>query len=102
MTAISKAMTFFDVVSGPTTPIAHFAIVFAPSMNSVIMNSDLSPMPSFAFEVRGLVHVAVNVAMDTGNGIGSSQAFRTLVHSKSFHLKGLFEDSNVLRDLNGL
>ena len=68
----------------------------------MITNGDLSLASSFPFEVRGLVHVAVNVVTDAGNGVGSSQAFRTSVHSESFRLKGLFEDSNALHDLNSL
>jgi len=71
-------------------------------MHGTVANGDLSPLSSLAFEIGGLVHVAVDAAMNTGNGVSGGQAFGTSVHSKSFRLKGLFEDSNASRDLNSL
>jgi len=39
-------------------------------MHGMVANGDLSFASSFAFEVRSLVHVAVDVAVDMGNSIG--------------------------------
>jgi len=75
VSAITKGITFFDVVARLATPITHFVVVFAPGMYGMIANGDLSPASSFAFEVRGLVHVAVDAATDAGDGIGGGKSF---------------------------
>ena len=69
-----------------TIPITHIAVVLAPGMYGAVTDGDLSPLSSFAFEVGGLVHVAINATTYIGNGIGSSESLRTLVHGKSFGL----------------
>jgi len=66
-------MAVFNVVTCFPIPVAHFAIVVAPSMNSVIAHGDLSLMTSLALEVGGLVHVAVDTATDSGDSIGGSK-----------------------------
>jgi len=75
MSAVAKGIALFYVVACLTTPITHFVVVFAPSMHGMITNGGLSPASSLAFEVRGLVHVAVNVTMDAGNGVGGGESF---------------------------
>jgi len=67
----------------------------------MVTDGGLSPLSSFAFEIRGLVHVAMDAAMDAGNGIGGGKSFRTPVHGQSFGLKGLFEDSDAASKLCG-
>ena len=62
------------------TPVAHLAIVLAPGMHGVVTDGDLSPLSSLALEVEGLVHVAIDVMVYVGNGVGSSKSFRTPVH----------------------
>ena len=84
--AIPKTMAFLDVVSSLTAPIAHLAIVLAPSMKGAVANGDLSFVSSLAFEVGGLVHVVINAMAYTGNSVGSSKVFRATVHGKSFSL----------------
>jgi len=75
VSAIAEGVAFFYVVTCLTAPVAHFVVVFAPGMYGMIANGDLSPTSSFAFEIRGLVHVAVNAATDTGDGIGGGESF---------------------------
>jgi len=99
--AISKAMAFLDVVSGPTAPITHFAVVFAPGVNGTIANSNLSLAFSPALEVGGLVHIVVNAAVNTGDSVGSGKLVRTPVHGQTFSLKGFFESSNAVGNLLG-
>jgi len=41
-------------------------------MYGAVTNGDLSPASSFAFEVGGLVHVAINKTVYVGNGVGGS------------------------------
>jgi len=86
VSAIAEEVTLFNIVASLATPIAHLAIVFAPGMYGTVTNSDLSLLSSLALEVGGLVHVAINAMAYMGNGIGSSELFRTLVHGKSFGL----------------
>jgi len=99
VTAISKAVTVFNVVACPSTPVAHLAIVLAPCVNGAIANGDLSPTASLALEVGGLVHVAVDVTVNTSYGISSGEMVRTLVHGQAFILKGLLQGPNVAGDL---
>jgi len=80
VSAIAKAVAFLYVVARPTTPVAHFVVVFSPGMYGVIADSNLSPTSSFAFEVRRLVHVVVDAATDTGNGISGGKSFGAMVH----------------------
>jgi len=75
VSAIAEGIAFFYIVTRLATPIAHLVVVFAPGMYGTIADGDLSPAPSLAFKVRSLVHVAVNTATNTGNGIGSSKSF---------------------------
>jgi len=75
VSAIAEGVALFYVVACLTAPIAHFVVVLAPSMYGAITDSNLSPASSFAFEVRGLVHVAVNAAMDTGDSVGGGKSF---------------------------
>jgi len=75
VSAIAEGVALFYIVACLTAPIAHFVVIFAPSMYGVIMDGDLSPASSLAFEVRGLVHVAVNAMADTGDGIGGGESF---------------------------
>ena len=86
MLAIAEGVTFLNVVTHLTTPIAHFAILLAPGMYGVVANGNLSPASSFALEVGGLVHVAIDTTVYTGDGIGSGELFRTSVYGKSFGL----------------
>ena len=71
--AIPKTVTIFDVMACLATPIAHLATVLAPCMDGPIANSDLGSAASLAFEVRGLMHVAVNATIDTGYGVSSGK-----------------------------
>ena len=80
MAAVSEAMAVLDVVSSSAAPVTHLAVVLAPGMNGAIMNSDLSSMPSFAFEVGGLVHVAVDTATNAGDGVSGRETVRTPIH----------------------
>ena len=74
MTAIPETVAVFDVVACLTTPIAHLAIVLAPCMDGPIMDCGLGLAASLALEVRGLVHIMVDAAMNAGYGISSSEA----------------------------
>ena len=102
MSAIAEGVTFLNVVTHLTTPITYLAIVFAPGMYGAIVDSDLSLLSSFAFEIGGLVHVAINATAYSGNGIGSGKMFQTTVHGQSFGLEGFFECSNTMGDLDSL
>jgi len=75
VSAVAKRVAFFYVVTCFTVPVAHFVVVFAPGVYGMIADGNLSPTSSFAFEVWGLVHVAVNATTDTGDGIGGSKSF---------------------------
>ena len=75
MAAIPKGVTLLDVVAGLATPVAHFAIVFAPGMYGAVVNGNLSSVSSFAFKVGGFVHIAVNATTDTSDGVGGGKAF---------------------------
>jgi len=99
--AIAEGVALFYVVTCLATPIAHFVVVFAPGMQGTVTDGSLSPSSSFAFEIRGLVHVAVNVATDAGNGVGGSESLQALIHGQSFSLQGLFENSDVASKLCG-
>ena len=88
MTAVPKAITVFDVMACPSAPIAHLAIIFAPCIDGPIANGNLGSAASFALEVRGLVHVAINAVVDTSYGVSGGKTVRTTVHSQSFVLKG--------------
>ena len=102
MSAIADGIALFDIVPCFTTPVAHLTSVVAPSVYGMVVNGDLSPASSLALEIGGLVYVVVNMAMDTSNGIGSGQTFRTPVHCKSFGLEGLLQSPNAMGDLNAL
>ena len=78
--AVSEAVTFLNVVSGPTTPVAHLAVILAPSMNSMVANGNLSFVSSFALEIGGLVHVMVDATMNASDGISGSKMVRTSIH----------------------
>ena len=75
MSAIAKGIAFFYIVTHLATPITHFVVVLAPGMYGTIADGDLSPASSFAFEVGGLVYVAVDAATDAGDGVGGSESF---------------------------
>jgi len=83
-------------------PVAYLAIVPTPSMNGMVSNGNLSSMSSFAFEVRGIVYIMINVVTDTGYGVGSSKVFGAVVYGKVFSLKGLLEGSDTTGDLSSL
>jgi len=68
-------------------------------MNSSIADGDLGPTTSFALEVRGLVHVAVDVMANASYSVSGGKMVQTLVHSQSFGLEGLFQGPNALGDL---
>ena len=72
--AVPEAIAVFNVVTSFPTPVTHLTIVLAPCVNSLIAHSDLSPTASLAFEIRGLVHVAVNVATNPSYGVSSGKA----------------------------
>jgi len=72
--AISETVAVFNVVACPAAPVAHFTVVFAPSMQGMIANGHLSVTFSFALKVGGLVHVAVDAMTDTGYGVGGRES----------------------------
>jgi len=72
--AIAEGVTLLYVVTRLATPIAHLVVVLAPGMQGTVADSGLSPLSSFAFEIRGLVHVAVDAATDVGNGVGGGES----------------------------
>jgi len=86
--AIPEAVTVLDIVACLSAPVAHLAVVLAPCVDGPIANGDLGSAASLAFEVRGLMHVAVNATMDTGYGISSGKTVRTSVHGQTFGLEG--------------
>jgi len=102
MAAIAKAVALLNIVPGPSAPIAHLAIILAPGMDSAVVNGNLSLLSSLALEVRGAMHVVVNVMMDSGDSISGSKAFGALVHGKAFSLEGFLQNSNATSKLGGL
>ena len=74
VSAIAEGVALFYVVTRLATPIAHFTVVLAPGMHGTVTDGDLSPSSSLAFEIRGLVHVAVDAATDAGNGVGGGES----------------------------
>ena len=80
MLAVAEGVTFLNVVACLAAPVTHFVVVLTPGMYGMITDSDLGSASSLALEIGGLVHVAVDVAMDTGDGIGGGKSFRALVH----------------------
>ena len=75
VSAITKGVALFDIVACLTAPIAHLVVVFTSGVYGMIVDGNLGPVPSFAFEVRGLVHLAIDAATDAGNSIGGSKSF---------------------------
>jgi len=75
VSAIAEGVALFYVVACLTAPIAHLVVILAPSMYGAVADSDLSSASSLAFEIRGLVHVAVNAVTDMGNSIGGGESF---------------------------
>ena len=73
MAAIPKAVAILNIVPGPATPVTYLAVVLAPSINGAVANGDLSLAPSLAFEIGGLVYVAVNATANAGDGISGSK-----------------------------
>ena len=73
MTAVPETVTVFNVVACSSAPVTHLAVVLAPCMNGLIAHSDLSPTASLAFEVGGLMHVAVNMVMNMSYGVSGSE-----------------------------
>ena len=73
MTAISEAVTVFDVVACPSAPVAHLAVVLAPCLNGSIAHSDLSPTASLAFEVGGCMHLVVDMTANASYGVSSGK-----------------------------
>jgi len=73
-------MAVLDAVACSSTPVAHLAVVFAPCMDGPIANSYLSLVTSFAFEIRGCMHIAVDTTMNVGYGISSGKTVRASVH----------------------
>ena len=102
MAAISETVAVFNVMTRLATPVAHFAVVVAPCMNGPIANGDLGSAASLAFEVGGLVHVAVNATMNASYSVSSGEVVRTLIHGQAFVLKGLLQSSDAVGNLAGL
>ena len=101
MAAVPEAIAILDVVTGFPTPITHLTIVLAPCMDSLIAYSDLSPMASLAFEVRSLVHVAVDTMANASYGVSSGKTVQALVHGQAFILERLFQGSDAVGNLMG-
>ena len=80
MVAVPEAVTVLDVVTGLAAPVAYLAIVLAPSVYGAIADSYLSSLSSLAFEIRGLVHVAIDMTAYTGDGISGGELFRAAIH----------------------
>jgi len=72
--AITERVTLFYVVTRLATPITHFVVVLTPGMHGMVTNGGLSPSSSLAFEVRGLVHVTVDMVTDAGNGVSGGKS----------------------------
>jgi len=102
MVTVTEAVTFLNVVTGLTAPVAHLAVVLSPCMNSTIVNGDPGLASLSPSEVRGRIVVVVNVMIDAGNGVSGGKAVQALVHGKAFGLKGLFESSNAAGNLDRL
>jgi len=75
VSAIAERVTFLYVVTCLAAPVAHLVVVFTPGVYGTITNGNLGPTSSLAFEVRGLVHVAIDVTTDTSDGIGGGESF---------------------------
>ena len=75
VSAIAERVALFYIVACLAAPITHLVVVFAPGMYGSIANGNLSPASSLAFEVRGLVHVAIDATINRGDGVGGSKAF---------------------------
>ena len=73
-------MAVLDAMACLSTPVAHLAVVFAPCVDGPIANSYLSLATSFAFEIRGCVHIVVDTMMNAGYGVSSSKTVRALVY----------------------
>jgi len=86
VSAVAEAVAIFDIVTGLAAPVAHLAVILAPSMYGMVADGDLSSSPSLALKIGGLVHVAINVMAYMGNGIGGSKSLQASVHGKSFSL----------------
>jgi len=99
--AISEAVTVFDVVACPSTPVTHLAVVLAPCVNGLVANSDLGSAASFALEVGGLVHVMVDAMANVSYGVSSGEMVRTPVHRQAFILEGLLQGPDATSDLLG-
>ena len=67
-------------------PVAHLAIVIAPCVDGSVTDCNLGSVASLALEVRGLVHVAVDVTTNAGYGVSSGKAVQTPVHGQAFIL----------------
>jgi len=76
--AIAEGVAFFYIVTRLATPVTHLVVVFAPGMYGMVVDGGLSSSSSFAFEVRGLVHVAVDAVADAGNGVGGGESLQVL------------------------
>jgi len=100
--AISKAVTFLDIVTCLSAPVTHLAVVVAPCVDGPIANGDLGSATSLAFEVRGLMHVVVDAMTDMGYGVSSGKTVRTSVHGQTFGLERFFQSSDAVGDLAGL
>ena len=70
-------------------------------MNCLIADGNLGLTTSFALEVGGLVHVAINAVTNAGYGVSGGETVRTLVYGQSFGLEGLFQGPNALGNLAG-
>jgi len=99
VTAVSEAVAVFNVVASLSAPVTHLAIVFAPRINSPIVNGDLGSTASLALEVGGLVYVTVDAATNMAYGVSGSETVQTPVHRQSLSLKRLFQGPNALGDL---
>ena len=72
MMAIAEAMTFFYVVTGFATPVAHLAVVWTPRMNCMITNSDLGFASLSSGEVGSGLVIAVDASTEMVNCVGCS------------------------------
>ena len=101
VTTVPNAVTFFDVMACLSAPIAHLAVVLAPSVESSVTNCYQGSASSFALEVRGVVHVAIDASTNASDCVGSSESFGTSIHGKTFGLEGLLEGADASRELCG-
>ena len=70
-------------------------------MDGPITDCSLGLAASFAFEVRGLVHVTINATTNAGYGVSSGKVVRASIHCQAFVLEGLFQGSDTVGDLVG-